>query len=119
VRCGDESFAPNELRLMRRLVRDRMFRGTSAEFTFRMWNSVRRNEDAHIFPYAHTCGYSIDSSFSYEVGILKPYLEKFLTEIPPHSEYIACARDILDRISGVREIPTSYLSENSLYREFV
>ena len=38
-------------RLLRRLVRDHQFRGTSAAETISMWESVRRGEDRNIFPF--------------------------------------------------------------------
>ena len=38
-------------RLLRRIIRDHKYRGTSAEETIRRWPSVRRGEDKWIFPY--------------------------------------------------------------------
>lgn len=111
--------APNELRLLRRLVRDSNFRSTDAEFTFKIWESVRKNEDKNIFPYVDKSLFYIDSSFSYELGILKPYLEKTLGELSVDSNYRELADGILNTISSVQPIPTKYLPRESLYREFV
>ena len=110
---------PNELRLLRRLVRDSNFRSTDAEFTFKIWESVRKNEDKNIFPYIDDCLFYIDSSFSYEIGILKPYLERILGEISEDSEYRARADGILNIIRGVQSISKDCLPPESLYREFV
>ena len=38
-------------RLLRRIVRDARTRGTSAKDTIARWPSVRRGEEANIFPY--------------------------------------------------------------------
>lgn len=119
VSAGARSFEPNELRFLRRIVRDENFRGTSAEFTFELWKSVRENEEAHIFPYVDACMFKIDSSFDYEIGILKPYLMRALSGISPNSKFRAEADSIIEKISGAEEIPVEYLSPNSLYREFV
>lgn len=110
---------PNELRLLRRLVRDSNFRSTDAEFTFKIWESVRKNEDKNIFPYIDDCLFYIDSSFSYEIGILKPYLERILGEISEDSEYRERADGILNIIRGVQSISKDCLPPESLYREFV
>ena len=110
---------PDELRLLRRIVRDVNFRSTDAEFTFRIWESVRNNEDKNIFPYTESCMFRIDSTFSYELGILKPYLERALGEIPRDSVYRKRADQILETVSSVQAIDSELLPENSLYREFV
>ncbi len=119
IALGDRVLEPNELRFLRRIVRDRNFRSTSAEFTFRIWESVRENEENHIFPYADSCLFNIDSTFAYEIGILRPYLETALGEMAEDSLYRAEAEEILDTIRYAEPIPTELLSENSLYREFV
>lgn len=116
---GEEEFDSNEIRLMRRLVRDYLYRSTDPDFTFYVWQSVRDNEEKSIFPYAHFCNYFIDSTMPYEVGMLKPYLERILALIPPEGRYFEQAREILRQLSHVQPIPSTYMSPNSLYKEFI
>ena len=118
-------FEGNEIRLMRRIVRDYNFRGASADFTIYLWESVRRNEDKYIMPNADSCDYIIDSTLGYDINMLKPYLERILAL--PHSkrgniserEYRSIADAILEEIEGVEPMSRKYLYENSLYREFI
>ncbi len=119
IEAGGSLFEPNELRLLRRIVRDRHFRETSAEFTLKIWKSVRNNEEINIFPYEDSCLFYIDSSFGYELGILTPYLREYLADVSAGSPYREQADKILERIAGVESISEDYLSEDSLYREFV
>lgn len=119
IDVGGSVFDPNEIRLMRRLVRDKNFRRTDAEFTFHLWYSVRQNEEKYIFPYIKNCKYSIDSTMPYEIGILKPYLQKALSLLPLESEYKADADAILKKIARVPSLSDSLISDGSLYREFV
>ena len=119
VRAGDASFEPNELRLLRRLVRDYNFRGTEPEFTLALWESVRQNEEAHIFPYADSCSYRIDSSMPYEPGILKPFLCNILSRVPRNSRYRAEADRILKRIETIEPLPADLILPGSLYKEFI
>ena len=119
IEVNDYIVLPNELRLLRRLVRDRIFRSTSAEFTFKIWDSVRKNEEENIFPYADACMFHIDSSFAYEISILKPYLFETLRDISQSGEYVSKAKEILDKISAVPAISPELLPKNSLYWEFV
>lgn len=119
IQIGDELFEPNELRLMRRLVRDFRYRATDPEFTLYLWQSVRENEEKNIFPNAHFCHDVIDSTMPYEVGMLKPYLEEILPQILKTSEFYGEAQTILQSISAVPVIPSDYMTPNSLYKEFI
>ena len=74
-------FEPNEVRLMRRIVRDYYKRGTDASKTFVLWETVRENEEKNIFPSASTAEFTINSTMPYEIGMLKPYLELILGEM--------------------------------------
>ena len=119
VTVGDVEFLPQRLRLMRRLVRDFLFRNSSPEFTLDLWRSVRENEDRNIFPYANEHDYFVDSSMEYEVGVLKPYLCEILGDIAPDSKHYPRAREILDSVKEVECIPRELILPHYLYREFV
>ncbi len=119
IGVGDRIISPNELRLLRRLIRDRNFRSTSAEFTFKIWDSVRTNEEKNIFPYADNCMFHIDSTFAYEMSILRPYLVRTLGELESSSLYEERAREILDTVSKAQQLPSNLLPKDSLYWEFV
>ena len=119
VSAGGEEFAPNRLRLMRRLVRDYHFRGASAEFTFKLWQGVRENERKNIFPYAEESDYKVDSAMAYEVGVLKPFLCEILSSFDPKNEFAAKAEEILQSVKNVETIPGELITDNYLYSEFV
>ena len=122
---GGRVFKPNHIRLLRRLVRDFNFRGASADFSLYLWESVRKNEEKNIFPHIDKCDYFIDSTLGYDINMLAPYLERILSM--PHSgrgaiseaEYRQEADKILVEISDVVPMEKSYLSDGSLYREFI
>lgn len=116
---GGIRFEPNEIRRLRRIVRDFHFRNSSPEFTMYLWESVRSNEEKNIFPFVHGVDIRIDSAMPYEINLLKPYLEEILSTIPDGNEFIANARSIIEKIKDIRPIPKEYLSENSLYHEFI
>lgn len=119
LEIGGNVFEPNEIRLMRRIVRDRKFRRTEADFTFQLWHAVRENEEKNIFPYVDDCKYSIDSTMPYEIGILKPHLKSALDALPKDSEYRDEADRIMRKIERVLPLSDSLIPKGSLYREFV
>ena len=114
-----ERFEPNEIRLMRRLVRDYHSRASTPEFTFYLWQSVRANEEKSILPYADQCDYFIDSTMPYEIGMLKPYLESIFSKMPKENEFYKCAIDLLDKMKRIPVVDGSYITKNSLYKEFI
>ena len=119
VEIGDKIFLPNEIRLMRRIVRDIKFRGADAEFTLKLWKSVRENEEKNIFPYVDKCKYSIDTTMPYEIGVLKPFLVSAFGSIPMDSRYRKEADLMLEKIESAVSISCELIPENSIYKEFV
>ena len=119
LRVKDEVFEPNEIRLMRRLVRDFRYRASEPEFTFYLWQSVRENEEKSIFPNAFRCHYFIDSTMPYELGMLKPYLCDILGRVSKNGQFYGRAQEILHTLSEVETIPSEFMTENSLYKEFI
>ncbi len=119
IEVGGVCFAPNEIRLMRRIVRDHAHRASAAEFTLYLWQSVRENEERSIFPNAHRCNHFIDSTMPYDVGMLKPFLVDLLASIEKASRFFSQAQGILKKLADVDAVSVDYLSENSLYKEFI
>lgn len=119
IEVGGERFEPNEIRLMRRLVRDYRYRASDPTFTFYLWQSVRANEEKNIFPNAASCHAFIDSTMPYEIGMLKPYLCEILPTVPQDSPYDATARKLLAKLGNVFPVSSEYMTENSLYKEFI
>ena len=116
---GDRTFAPNRIRLMRRLVRDYHRRNADGAFTLFLWESVRANEEKNIFSNLAACHEFIDSTMPYEIGMLKPYLEKILAEVPETDEFYGVSREILQSVEGISTVPADYMTEHSLYKEFI
>ena len=114
-----EHFTPDEVRLCRRLVRDRAKRGNAPDFVMYLWDSVRANEIENIDPYINTADLFIDSTFAYEMGVLKAELLSCVAEIPDDSERKERAEALAAKFAAIPEISPAYLPENSVYHEFI
>lgn len=106
-------------RLIRRMVRDVRTRGTQAQNTIAMWQSVRRGEEAYIFPFQEEADIMFNSALIYELAILKQYAEPILFGIERnYPEYIEAKRllKFFDYFIGVssEDVP-----KNSILREFI
>ena len=119
IEIGGEYFEPNEIRLMRRIVRDYHFRAAPPAFSFYLWQSVRSNEEKSIFPNMHACDYFIDSTMPYEIGMLKPYLEAILAQMPREDRFYQQAARLLQKLKSIQEVDSNLIAENSLYKEFI
>lgn len=106
-------------RLLRRMVRDSKYRGTSAEKTLSMWPSVVEGEQKYIFPYQSEADIAFNSSLDYELSVLKVYSEPLLRSIQSDSPYFDDAQRLLNLISLFLSIPAQDVPTFSLLREFI
>ncbi len=94
---------PQDVRLMRRMVRDRSTRNTTPEQTMAMWDEVCEGESEYINPYRDSADFKLDTTLDYEPNIFHSYLLPFLEnrsgiapECEGESEYINPYRDSAD-----------------------
>ncbi len=106
-------------RLIRRLVRDARTRGTSAQGTIAMWQSVRRGEENNIFPFQEEADAMFNSSLLYELAVLKPYVETLLFGVDKKSEEYTEAKRLLKFFDYFVGIGSEVVPMKSLLREFI
>ena len=109
-----------DARLLRRIVRDNLFRGTPPEETMAMWASVRRGEEKYIFPFQEQADAMFNSALTYELAIMKKYAYPQLLSITEDSPCYTMARRLVKFLNYIQsadvedEIPV-----NSILREFI
>lgn len=106
-------------RLLRRIVRDARTRGSSAQRTIAMWESVRRGEEENIFPYQEEADVMFNSSLIYEFAVLKAYVEPLLFGIERDCPEYLEAKRLLKFLDYFVGIGSERIPANSLLREFV
>ncbi len=114
---GAVCFKGTWMRLVRRVVRDKLFRGASPEYTLSIWANVRRGEKHNISPFKDKADWKFDSSFPYEVCVMKSVAQKLFANIPESCERcdelrsIAPAFDLFETIDPKLLLPDSLLTE--------
>jgi uridine kinase len=63
-----------DVRLMRRMVRDSLYRGYSPQQTLEHWHYVRSSELRHIIPHVNSADHVVNSALPYELPIMRPRL---------------------------------------------
>lgn len=109
----------SQVRMLRRMVRDYLFRGRSAEGTLAQWPAVALGERHNIYPNQIYADVVMNSGLPYEVGVLKVFAEPLLKTIMPHQPEYNEARRLLRMLDGVMSLSTELIPPQSLLREFV
>ena len=109
----------SDLRLLRRIVRDRRARGTTPEANITRWPSVRRGERFHIFPFVGQADVVFDTSLVYEPSVLKTYAERYLLEVPKDHPAHATAIRLRRMIDHFVAIDGAHVPPTSILREFI
>lgn len=111
--------ATSDNRLLRRLTRDFRTRGSDALATLSRWESVRRGEEKHIFPYQENADVMFNSSLFYEISVLRPFAESILRTVPDTVPEYGEARRMLKFLDNFIPIDPAEIPPTSLLREFI
>lgn len=109
----------SDIRLLRRLIRDSLFRGYSPAETLSRWEEVRRGESIHIFPFQESTDIIFNSALLYELAVLRHHTEPLLLSVPEQHERAAEARRLLELLRFVHAFPSAAVPPNSILREFI
>ncbi len=110
---------PRDLRLLRRLLRDSLFRNTNVATTFAHWGGVVRNELRSIEPYKDGCDITIDSTMPYELGVLRDPLLHRLGAVLEGDDHAVAARLLSEKLAQLPSLPAPCVPADSVLREFI
>jgi len=109
----------SDTRFLRRIVRDRLFRGYSAAETIETWPSVRRGELRNIFPFQEQADVMFNSALVYEQAVLRLYAERFLLEVPQDHPSFVDAYRLLSFVQHFVPMFDEKVPQISILREFI
>lgn len=123
-------FPTSDLRLIRRIIRDKKYRGVSPRKTIKRWTSVRVGEERNIFPYQQNAEWFFNSSLVYELPVLSVYGKPLLCEAtfpdadedpasPEAKETTAEARRLIGLLDVFYPLPPEVAPPTSCIREFI
>lgn len=106
-------------RLLRRIVRDSISRGTSASDTLKMWKDVRKVEEEEVMPYIKDADEIFNTSLVYELGVLKTYAEPLLFSVLEDDPNYDEAIRLINLFRVILGMPSDEVPGDSLIREFI
>ena len=108
-----------DMRLLRRMVRDKKYRNSPPEQTIEMWPSVRRGEFRWIYKTQEEANYVFNSFLPYELCVMKRYALPVLTSIDKDSAYFPTAERLIRMLKYFLDIDEKWIPAHSLIREFI
>lgn len=116
---GEILLTSRAVRLMRRALRDEIFRGADINTTLAMWDTVGEGERKYLFKYKDTADVKLKTLHLYEPCI---YRERFLKMRGQVNGDTPCSEYFLKTAAAAEKfvsLDKSLVPENSLLREFI
>lgn len=114
---GEVLLSKRDLRLIRRSVRDYLFRSMPVERTLEIWGSVMRGEDKYLFPFENLADIKINSFHPCEPCVFSRKAVDLLRDVG-EGEFKEKADSLIGKLSLFENIDYSVLPADSLLREF-
>lgn len=116
----EQRISRTDSRLIRRILRDHKYRGTSAQSTIARWPSVRRGEDKWVFPFQQYADAEFNSVQFYELAILRNKVLPILAEVTMDQPEFEVAQRLIKTLLMFEPIDDfALIPPISLLREFM
>lgn len=116
---GKVVFKGTWMRLVRRSVRDKLFRAYDPARTIAMWANVRRGEKLYISPFKDRANLMLDTALEYELPVMNSIATELFSAIPEGVERYEELKSVLPAIQLFGHIDEKLVAEDSLIREFI
>lgn len=116
---NDHRISTRDTRILRRMVRDKLFRGHSAHETFKLWENVQKGEDANIFPFQEEADVMFNSALVYELSVLKRFALPLLKSVTQRQKNYSTSNRMLQFLSFFLETNPREVPPTSILREFI
>ena len=116
---GEQLLSSRQIRLVRRTLRDRIFRDSSVEKTLSLWNGVVEGERKYLYCYKNTADAQIRTLHHYEPCVYRDEFVKLRSEITKDTVCYEYFMRTVNAIEKFKSLPMSVVPEKSLIREFI
>lgn len=108
-----------QLRLIRRLCRDSVYRSSDAKNTLRLWTMVVEGEQKYLYHLKPTADLCFITLHDYEPCLFKNIALRLLENLPADSENYEEAMYIKEALLNFNSIETASIPKTSLMQEFI
>lgn len=114
-----DTFFADDVRLLRRIVRDANYRNVSAASTLARWPSVEVGERRWIDPFRRLADAVFNSALDYELAVLRPFARDLLLGVDEADPFRREADRLSAVLAKVAEAPNEGIPGNSILRETI
>lgn len=116
---GEQLLSSRQIRLVRRSLRDSIFRGASVNDTLALWHGVVEGERKYLYCFKNTADIKIKTLHIYEPSVYRNEFLKLKADVKTDSvgfEYFMRTAAAIEKFCS---IDPSLVPKNSLIREFI
>lgn len=119
IALDDHNFVPtDDIRLLRRVLRDYRYRGYTARETIKRFPSVSRGEEKWIFPFQETADATFNSALLYELNVIRTQVMPILEQVDEREPEYREASRLRKFLRYFIPVPAGQVPPTSLLREF-
>lgn len=107
------------LRFLRRMTRDYLFRASTVENTYDLWENVRKGEDKYLFPYRDRADIKINSVHLSAPCVFRDTCLQMLKSADLSGKQKKDADELAAALRLFVPISASFVPKDSLLREFI
>ncbi len=116
----DHNWIPtNDIRLLRRIVRDYNKGAFTARQTIGQWPSVCEAEEKWINPYQENADVMFNSAYLLEFAVMRNHAESILASVPKNCPEYAEAHRLLRFLHYFTPVPDNEIPATSMLRQFI
>lgn len=108
-----------DIRFIRRLSRDAVYRNSTAVNTLHLWTAVIKGEEKYLYCFKETADIKIATLHQYEPCIFKSITKELLKDLPKTAENYENAMKIYKAIDDFVGLDKSFVPNGSLLKEFI
>lgn len=116
---GSVALNSRQIRLVRRLCRDSVYRSSNAKNTLHLWTMVIEGEKKYLYHLKPSADIKLITLHNYEPCLFKNIALKLLENLPLDSENYEEAMYVKKTLEGFNSIDPSLVPKTSLMQEFI
>ncbi len=116
---GEVVLSSRQIRLVRRLSRDFIYRDSSAAETLSLWTGVVKGEEKYLYCFKNTADMQFVTFHRFEPCVFRDIILSLLSDLPETAENYEYAMRVKDALEGFVPLSPDLVPETSLIREFL
>ncbi len=108
-----------DTRMLRRAIRDTLYRGYDIMGVLNQWGHVRRGEERNIYPFQEEADEMFNSALVYEPAIMKKYVLPILERVKKPPAAVEETGRLIFLLNLFSDLDERDIPSNSILREFI